>query len=821
MSTRLANQGLLYVFFIPLLITILSPSTSLSQDNYALQFDGVDDYIQVPNDESLEMTEMITIETWMKHGKNDFFNWEGFIYKGDVDWSLNFIDSQGHLNFEIKRTYGDWAQCTASTIPDMGEWYHVAATYDGNQMKIYVNGILENTTAVTGNLTTSGLPLFLGVYHGIWGYGEPIFYNGVLDEIRIWNIVRSESEIYENMYSLIPDNTPSLVAYWTFDEGSGDIVYDRSQYHNDGKLYEGAQWVNSDLVEVQVGVHAPTGLRAVVGGESVFLCWSAPRTSEGLIGYLVYRDGEVINASFVVDAAYVDDNPGAGIHNYTVASFYNEGNVYFAPEILEVFVCAGGTGEPGDPFQIATAQQLAAIGSHPSLLDRHYALISDIDLDPNLPGRQIFDRAVIAPDTSDMDEGFQGSAFAGTFDGNGHTLSNLTIEGNSYLGLFGALGREAQVIDVNVVNADVTGNGWNIGAIAGTNGGTVQECYTSGLVTGYSDVGGLVGSNDHGQIIDSHSTADVVGIEYVGGMVGSHLVGAVYSSNATGSVFGWHWVGGLVGFNQGTVSKCSGSGFVSGSSFLGGLVGYNDSSGVLSNCYSDGTVLGDDTLGGLVGGNAGTVGFTYSVGKVMGMSGMGGLVGKTYPQAQVVASFWDIDASGQPSSDGGMGLTTAELQQVNTYVDAGWDFAGESDNGTENFWYMTRDSYARFFSFQGTGTRDDPYQIDTVWHLLSLGSDPDMLDKHFKLTTHIDLDPNLLGSRVFTCAVIAPDVNLANDDYDGIPFSGTFDGCGYEIRHLHMVGSGHLGLFGALSRDAHVSNLHLVMAHIEGAELNS
>jgi hypothetical protein len=588
-----------------------------------------------------------------------------------------------------------------------------------------------------------------------------------------------------------------------------------------GNARDGVNQQRSNGHTIEVGGHArsPGGLQATVEEESVHLTWRAPHNIEGLVGYVIYRDETVISSSFLAETSYVEPAPSGGLHRYKVAAFYSDGEVYFTASVeCYVFLRAGGSGTARDPYLIATARQLMALDQHPSLMDQHFQLISDIDLDPNLPGRRIFPRAVISPDISETQEDFQGTPFTGTFDGNGHTISNLAIEGDSYLGLFGALGRGAQVMDVNIVNADVTGNGWHIGAIAGTNGGTVQDCYSSGLVTGYSDVGGLVGSNYLGYITNSCSDTDVVGIEYVGGLVGSSNEAAVYSSNAMGSVFGWHWVGGLVGFNQGTVSKCSSSSFINGSSFLGGLVGYNGSPGVLSNCHSNGTVLGDDTLGGLVGGNAGTVSFTYSVGKVMGMSGMGGLVGKTYPQAQVVASFWDIDASGQPSSDGGMGLTTVELQDVNTYVGAGWDFAAETDNGTENIWYLAKEGYARFFSFEGVGTSEDPYLVDTVWHLASIGSDPDMLDKHFKLTQPIDLDPNQLGSRVFAHAVIAPDVNLSNDDYDGIPFSGTFDGCGYEIRNMRIIGTNHLGLFGWIGSEAQVSNLSVVSAYVEVEE---
>jgi hypothetical protein len=583
---------------------------------------------------------------------------------------------------------------------------------------------------------------------------------------------------------------------------------------------------NGHGVNVLADTRRPGGLQAVVEGELVHLSWDAPHDSEGLVGYIIYRDDEVISDSFITETSYVEGAPSGGFYNYKVAAFYSNGEINFGAVVeCQVFLRAGGLGTAQDPFLIATAHQLIELVLHPDLMDQHFRLVSDIDLDPNLPGRKVFTGAVIGPDISPMRDGFQGHLFSGVFDGGGHTIRNLTIEGHSYLGLFGALGAAAQVIHVNVVNVDVTGNGWNIGALAGTNEGTVQACYSSGLVMGYSDVGGLVGVNGSAHIIDSSSDADVVGIESVGGLVGSQLSdysdeAAVRGSNATGSVFGWQWVGGLVGFNQGTVSTCSSDSFINGASSVGGLVGYNAGTGFLTDAFCLGPVQGEDRVGGLAGFNAGRISFTYSSGEVTGVSHIGGLVGTSDTQAEVIASFWDREASGQSSSDGGVGLTTAELQKVNTYVNAGWDFAGESENGMENVWYLASDGYARFFAFEGAGTSRAPYLVDTVWHLTSIGSNPDMLDKHYKLTHHIDLDPNQLGSRVFTHAVIAPDMDLSSKSYEGVPFSGVFDGCGYEIRHMSIMGSYHLGLFGWIGSEAHVSNLSLVSAHVEVKEIS-
>jgi len=77
------------------------------------------------------------------------------------------------------------------------------------------------------------------------------------------------------------------------------------------------------------------------------------------------------------------------------------------------------------------------LGETPEDYDKHFILTADIDLDPNLPGRKVFDKAVVAPDVNDVEDDFQGISFTGVFDGKGHKISHLTIQGQDCLGLFG------------------------------------------------------------------------------------------------------------------------------------------------------------------------------------------------------------------------------------------------------------------------------------------------------------------------------------------------------------------------------------------------
>lgn len=309
---------------------------------------------------------------------------------------------------------------------------------------------------------------------------------------------------------------------------------------------------------------------------------------------------------------------------------------------------AGGSGTADDPYQIATAADLIALGETPEDYDKHFILTADIDLDPNLPGRKVFDRAVIASDTNDVEPGFQGTAFVGVFDGDDHTISNLTIVGVSHLGLFGAIETGVSISRLGLVAVDVNGTGTHVGALLGggttaVGDGSITASYSTGVVTGTALVGGVVGLQPRrSQITVSYSMATVRGSDYVGG---------------------------LAGVNFGSLTNCYAGGHVTGSGHVGGLAGQNgcrnrgaNDYGTITHCYSGCRVSADgQPTGGLVG---------------------------LHDFGEVTASFWDIDTSGHTSSDGGQGLSTTEMQAASTFLEAGWDFVGETENGTEEIWWI-------------------------------------------------------------------------------------------------------------------------------------
>jgi hypothetical protein len=354
---------------------------------------------------------------------------------------------------------------------------------------------------------------------------------------------------------------------------------------------------------------------------------------------------------------------------------------------------------------VSDFKQLLAFGQNDTL---KFRLINDLDLDG--------------------DPNFYIPYLAGEFDGKGHKISSLSFDFGfvSQVGLFGYLASSGKVTQVGVENINITGYSGVGGLVGDTCEGTVSHCYSTGTVTGNDAVGGLVGCSGSGTVSDSYSTGSVTGNSYVGGLVGHNDGGNVSDSYSTDSVAGDWDSGGLVGWNDGTVSNSYSTGNVTGHQGAGGLVGWNTDSvsksyatgsvtgdgnvaglvasnhGTISDSYSSGNVSGDWQVGGLVGWNYGTVDKCYSISSVTGNEDVGGLVGDNY-EGNVSNSFWDTETSGQATSAGGTGKTTAEMKNIATFSGAGWNIIAVANPDTRNpsyIWNIVDGETYPFLSWQ-------------------------------------------------------------------------------------------------------------------------
>jgi len=141
---------------------------------------------------------------------------------------------------------------------------------------------------------------------------------------------------------------------------------------------------------------------------------------------------------------------------------------------------------------------------------------------------------------------------------------------------------------------------------------------------------------------------------------------------------------------------------VSGRNRVGGLMGWNYLS-TLVDSYSNGSVTGDEYVGGLLGWNyLSTVIDSYSSGSVTGSSAVGGLLGWN-SESIVSNSFWDTETSGQATSAGGIGKTTAQMQDLSTFAGATWDIvavANPSIRNTSYIWNIVDDETYPFLSWE-------------------------------------------------------------------------------------------------------------------------
>ena len=307
----------------------------------------------------------------------------------------------------------------------------------------------------------------------------------------------------------------------------------------------------------------------------------------------------------------------------------------------------GGGGTASDTYQIASKQDLLKLTANVNDYNDHFILTADI----NLAG-EVFSAAVIAADTGNnhTDDIFEGTAFMGSFDGNDHVISNLTIDSGSYVGLFGNINSpQAVVKDLTLVSPSIRGYHRTGSLVGCLENGLVSNCHVIyGYIEGGDCVGGLIGYSDE-SLQGLTADAQVVGKNYVGGLLGYTQGKIIEDCNTSGIVTGLGRHGGLVGVirmggvHPGEIINCISTSDVNcveipnhSGGFSGGLVGmaFGDISG--SKATGNINCVGGCTLGGLAGMSlTGNISNSTATGSVFGGVKSGGLVGVTGYDSQI------------------------------------------------------------------------------------------------------------------------------------------------------------------------------------------
>ncbi len=280
-----------------------------------------------------------------------------------------------------------------------------------------------------------------------------------------------------------------------------------------------------------------------------------------------------------------------------------------------------GDGSQANPYQIETMENLFWMYCSEEHWDKNYIQIADIDATET---SSWFESSGWIP--IGVYEGYEepdNLPFTGQYDGQDHTISGLSIDrpNDDYAGFFGyTLG--AAIRNLELIDMNITGDRC-VGGLVGIlfTGSTMENCRVSGVVSGYDNVGCLVGWVSTSTITGCVAMGETICHNNGGGLAGFCLETTINNSYATGDVFGNWYVGG----------------------FIGRMLNSQ-----IAKIYSTGVVMGENSAGGLFGYNSGS---------------------------SVESSYWDVETSGVDVSSGGEGRTTEEMTYPHgsdTYLD--WDF---------------------------------------------------------------------------------------------------------------------------------------------------
>ncbi len=216
---------------------------------YALNFDGTSDYIRIDEDPTLDITADITISVWIKTNNITTNSYQRIIDKWEIfsgDNKRAYVIFQkansGIISFHVSPngTGASEVFLDATNPIKANEWTHIACVKSGTNAYFYINGVLSNSNnSFPVNIFDSPSDLLIGKFNP----NTAQMWNGQMDEVRIWNIALTETQIRENMCKKLVGNETGLVAYYRMDEGAnntctgGEDVCDETGNGNNGTKY--------------------------------------------------------------------------------------------------------------------------------------------------------------------------------------------------------------------------------------------------------------------------------------------------------------------------------------------------------------------------------------------------------------------------------------------------------------------------------------------------------------------------------------------------------------------------------------------------------
>lgn len=243
---------------------ILEDYISVFDGESGLRFDGGNSMVICPASPSLNLTAAYTVEAWINpdsYGESASSGFGRIVDKEKISiFLIKATNPYQDSSLVIQMKHADGSTSITNTPENsilLNEWQHIAVVYNGTDaLNVYVNGVaqqLENIMPIAGAIQdNSTIDLRLGSSSS-FSYGN---FDGVIDEVRIWNIVRSESQIRDHMNHYLGGEPDGLQGYWKMNEGVGQVIVDFSGNSNTGDLHE-VKWTQGIHLDPPVSIQDP------------------------------------------------------------------------------------------------------------------------------------------------------------------------------------------------------------------------------------------------------------------------------------------------------------------------------------------------------------------------------------------------------------------------------------------------------------------------------------------------------------------------------------------------------------------------------------
>ena len=217
----------------------------------AAEFDGTTGIVRIPHHGVYDITEAITLAAWIRADSLNTSN--TIVAKGDTAWRLHQNNSNERFAGHFNLSGGGWTTGAESlTYPGHGRWLHVVSTYDGSDLKVYINGQLEESASVPGTMVTNAVDVTIGENLEYPGR----FWHGGISDVRVYNRALNLWEI-NKIYGRL--------GYWKLDETTGSLAIDSAGRDNDATL------TGSPTLGVNGSFVAKTGTAIELDGSAEYI----------------------------------------------------------------------------------------------------------------------------------------------------------------------------------------------------------------------------------------------------------------------------------------------------------------------------------------------------------------------------------------------------------------------------------------------------------------------------------------------------------------------------------------------------------------------